>query len=404
MTQVIGEGKYGCVHKPMLSCKTKHFPDASDRVSKIMSKDNVAKELREYNKIKLADPNHEFYLGVPETCILDDSDRNRKNISDCKLLEVEKRIQDYRLIIMKDGGKNLYTFFREPLTKDKLQYTLLEIHRLIKGIKLFLANGFVHHDLKPQNIVNNSEHFYYIDFGLMASLDKLVDDSRNSVNTRTTVLWNFPFEIEMLNKNRFMQLHDKTYEKKQKTMEKWIERTNHPKSGYHVFFSNLIFDLSWREKILSDLYPFLMNLTANDYERFLSASLKTIDIYGLGTIFIELLNQNTKRMKEMNIYDSFATLCYRMIHPNVFLRISIDHLLIEYETLLENLKEGQEKPKPITPLKNKELEKAKEISPKKKTRCKKGTNWFLNKCMTKEEIKDYKKKKGGTRRKTIKRT
>jgi serine/threonine protein kinase len=401
LTKVIGEGKYGCVHKPMLSCKTKQFPDASGRVSKIMSKDNVAKELREYNKIKIADPKNEFYLGVPETCILDDSDTNRKNISDCKLLEVEKRIQDYRLIIMKDGGRNLSTFFHEPWTKEKLQYTFLEIHRLIKGIKLFLENGFVHHDLKPQNVVNNSEHFYYIDFGLMASINKLTEDSRNSVNTRTTVLWNFPFEIEMLNKNRFMQLHDKTYEKKQKTIEKWIERTNHPKSGYHVFFSNLTFDLSWREKILSDIYPFLMNLTANDYERFLSASLNTIDIYGLGTILIELLNQNSKMMKEMNVYDSFAALCYRMIHPNVFLRIPIDHLLIEYEKVLEEKKTSL--PKPL-PLKNKELEKAKEVSPKKKTRCKNGTNWFepLQKCMSKEEIKEYKKthKKGGTRKKT----
>jgi len=384
MTKVIGEGKYGCVHKPMLSCKTKRFPDASERVSKVMSKDNAAKELREYNKIKLADPNNEFYLGAPETCILDDSDTNRKDISECKLLQVERRIQDYRLIIMKDGGKNLSTFFHEPWNKEKLQYTLVEIQRLIKGIKLFLENGFVHHDIKPQNVVNNSKHFYYIDFGLMASLEKLTEDSKNSTNTRTTVLWNFPFEIEMLNKNRFMQLHDKSIEKKQKTIEKWIERTNHPKSGYQVFFSSLSFDLSWRGKILSELYPFLMNLSATDYERFLVASLRSIDIYGLGMICIELLNQNRIMMQEMNIYDSFAALCYLMIHPNVFLRISIDSLIFEYDKWLRNIK-GFEKAK----------------SPKKKTRCKNGTNWFdpLQKCMSKEEIKEYKiRKKGGTRK------
>jgi len=136
----------------------------------------------------------------------------------------------------------------------------------------------------------------------------------------------------MMNRNRFLQLHDRTYEQKQKTIQKWIEKTNHPKSGYHVFFSNLTFDVSWREKIISDLYPFLMNLTPERYDLFLTTSLYTIDIYGLGTIFIELLNRNHKLLKEMK-YD-ISDLCYRMIHPNVFLRIDIDSLLMEYEALL----------------------------------------------------------------------
>jgi len=77
---------------------------------------------------------------------------NCKHISDCKLLEVEKRIQDYRLLVMKDGGRNLSTFFRE-MNKETIHYTMLEIYRLIKGIKRFQENGLVHHDLKPQNVL-----------------------------------------------------------------------------------------------------------------------------------------------------------------------------------------------------------------------------------------------------------
>ena len=42
---VIGQGTYGCVHKPVLKCSKKKIDDTDSKISKIMSEKDAKTEL-----------------------------------------------------------------------------------------------------------------------------------------------------------------------------------------------------------------------------------------------------------------------------------------------------------------------------------------------------------------------
>jgi hypothetical protein len=66
--RVIGEGSYGCVHKPPLLCEGKKTSDPST-VTKLMVKTEADKELKEYETMMKIDPKNKFYLGKPTSWI-----------------------------------------------------------------------------------------------------------------------------------------------------------------------------------------------------------------------------------------------------------------------------------------------------------------------------------------------
>ena len=64
---IVGEGSYGCVHKPSIHCKIPPSPsfDYKKYVSKIMKNKNAQEELSEFVIIKKLDPKDEYHLGQP---------------------------------------------------------------------------------------------------------------------------------------------------------------------------------------------------------------------------------------------------------------------------------------------------------------------------------------------------
>ena len=66
--KVIGEGSYGCVHKPSLACKNKPNLSYKNKVSKVLRKKSAKDELKEYNNVNKADKKKDFYLGKPVSC------------------------------------------------------------------------------------------------------------------------------------------------------------------------------------------------------------------------------------------------------------------------------------------------------------------------------------------------
>ena len=60
----LGEGSYGCVHKPSIHCKTPPNPnfDYKKYVSKIMKTTNAEEELAEFVTIGNIDPTNEYHL------------------------------------------------------------------------------------------------------------------------------------------------------------------------------------------------------------------------------------------------------------------------------------------------------------------------------------------------------
>lgn len=108
--QVIGQGSYGCVVKPSISCKGKKVVDYKNKVSKILHDTDAKKEMEEYDKVSSADKTNDFYLGKPYKCNIftplkpaDKAVIEKCNIGNDVLAALDK----YKLIIMEDGGENL---------------------------------------------------------------------------------------------------------------------------------------------------------------------------------------------------------------------------------------------------------------------------------------------------------
>jgi hypothetical protein len=83
LPSVIGEGAYGCIHKPSLKCKDNKIQNYKNKVSKVLQKSKAKQELEEYGAIKQADQSNEYYLGIPVECDVDNTPTNIQAVEKC---------------------------------------------------------------------------------------------------------------------------------------------------------------------------------------------------------------------------------------------------------------------------------------------------------------------------------
>jgi serine/threonine protein kinase len=342
---VIGEGTYGCVHKPSLKCKSKKV-DYTNKVSKLMTKKHATIEMGEYKKIQQVDKSNKFYLGNPVSCVPENDDSAKQAVNMCARFKGNS-IKDYNLLIMNDGGNNLEQYAnkmtRLPKTDeniDKIERFWIEAQRILLGLKVFNDNGIVHHDLKPQNIVYNEDknRTNFIDFGLMTTMDEIRNDSSNSKYRFGKLHWSFPLEMEYVNKKHYLQIAQLTSTEKEKTHKKFfIERAqSNDKVKTFLHYVLPINSNIWDEMCLNSYNFIVKDINENNYNEFLERVIRTIDIYGTGIAFMYILNK-TSHLIEPNFASELRTLFYNMINPNVFMRYMPEQVLNEFEKiLLEN--------------------------------------------------------------------
>jgi serine/threonine protein kinase len=210
---VIGEGAYGCIHKPSLTCKENKIQNYKNKVSKVLAKSNAKIELEEYNSIENADKSREYYLGKPVECSVDNTPTNIQAIEKCKNgKDLLKNLGDLSLLVMEDGGINLKEYADRmegwpatPENADKTERFFIEFHRIFHGIAVFLEKGILHFDMKPQNIVfvPESERMNIIDFGLTVTLKDKLAEIESSTNGMARYHWSYPFEFFFLNKKDY---------------------------------------------------------------------------------------------------------------------------------------------------------------------------------------------------------
>ena len=350
---VIGEGAYGCVHKPSLTCKNKTNLNYANKVSKILSKKDANKEIIEYKKIAKADKLNDFYLGQPDNCEIDENNvYNINAIKKCKISEkILKKLESYELIVMDDGGLNIEDFVKKMKTwsiseanTEICEKFLLEALRLFAGLKLFEKNGLVHHDLKPQNVVYNeaTNRLNFIDFGLMVNRKTLIKQANRSAYRFDIFHWSFPWELEVLNKNNFDLLYN-SEEQRESLIRKFLHKYKSKDDEYYknaITFCNYALDAKsstykddWSEYISDYESTIIDDIVEMDYKEFIDKSVRTIDVYGVG-IAMNYWLYNAKRFLSNEIFDDLHPILKRMTNGRLADRFTADQCLEYYENFI----------------------------------------------------------------------
>lgn len=366
---IIGEGSYGCVHKPSIHCETPPTPgfDYKKYVSKIMKTKNARNELAEFVVIKNFDSNNEYHLGEPILCKPNLDEHNvKKEIGKCKyikLAEVEANPDDYSLLVMKFGGPDLKALcdkylgkYLEKRKEKRVDNFWLEVHHLLKGLKFFKDNGIVHNDIKPQNILFDQKNgkMKYIDFGLMRTKQEVISSSKTDNNYLGIFHWSYPFDCGFMNKSNYKAYKDLTISGKidvQDELTNMIivkEEKNtfnlpikHP-DAFEILFTylnphNSVPNASMQFGYMDSFFDGFNDLIdRNSYDNVLEQIVDSIDIFGLG-ITLQFMANCFKRHTalELQYFIRLSTFFHKMYDFNPVTRvIYIDDLINEYENIL----------------------------------------------------------------------
>ena len=366
---IVGEGSYGCVHKPSIHCKRPPTPgfDYKKYVSKIMKTKNAEQELAEFVIIGNIDPTNEYHLGEPILCKPDIDESNvKKDIGRCKYIkldDIEANPDNYSLLVLKFGGPDLKALCKKYLTKylekdkeKKVDKFWLEVHHLIKGIKFFKENGIIHNDIKPQNILFDSTNgkMKFIDFGLMRTKNNVINSSKKNDNYLGIFHWSYPFDCGFMEKNEY----DK-YTKRNKVRRTFwknelselivadskVNTLNLPinkPDSFSILFSYLnpdgtIPNAATQYGYINSFFDgFNYMIDRKSYNEVLDYIADSIDVFGLG-FTLQYMANCFKRQNALSLEDftRLSTFFHKMYDFNPSTRIiDINQLLNEYENVL----------------------------------------------------------------------
>jgi len=366
--KIIGEGSYGCVHKPSLHCDKLPRPDFKydNYVSKIMKIKEAKKELDKFVIIDSIDPNDKYHLGNPIMCKPEITKTLIKDVSSCKHINNFKKDQDeFSLLLLKYGGYDLKTFcshipkYFSTNKKEKLNKLLLEIHHLLKGLRLLKKYGLVHYDLKPQNILFNTEtgKMYLIDFGLMNDKETIIENSKENSNYLGVFHWSYPLETGFMNKTHFDKYFKGKKPKRESIQKKLTDTiiTDSVIDSYDLPLKNpgafkTIFTYLNLKNVVptnavqngylnSFFYGFNETIKRLNYDDVLDQIVDSIDIYGLGMSLQYLTNCLMRNNIITDIeYNKLTIFLNKMWEFNILDRnTDIDNIIEEYENLLLEL-------------------------------------------------------------------
>jgi serine/threonine protein kinase len=347
---VIGEGTFGCAHKPSMMCRDKTRRNENE-ISKLMTTVNAIKELKEFVLIDDADKRKQFYLGKPSECKPARILGNIRSMRKCPSGRFEpERIDDYSLLVMKYGGQDLAQFGEEVQTwtktkehVDAIELFWLEVVRLFYGLKVLHDNDVLHHDLKQQNIVYDkaTNRANFIDFGFMEKKSRRISDAKRSKSwLGNKHHWSFPLEAVYWNKNDYMKAATKG-----KTNKAFKEFANSVANNCGYFFTSCLppnyANAKTEEAVKIAAKHAFRNVlefepTDEAYDRFIDKSIDSVDTFGLGIALMFVL-QRSKHLLSPDFFKKLGNLfTVYMLNRNVFLRSTPEQLLAQYEDLLTN--------------------------------------------------------------------
>lgn len=305
----IEKGAYGCVIKPSIPCK-KYYKNS---VSKIFNEDKFFEEEKIIsNIVNRIDPKGKYMLRKLDECkvkTIESKDRTK-----CKYKQNE--FPKYQ-IIYEYGGMDLTQFSK---TDFNIKSILPAIYNLTAGLVLLEKHRLCHRDIKESNIVFKNNLFYFIDFNLALSYDRVYDDAQDYV-LRYNYCY-YPPEFKIYYNSKYSYKNISSID----NLEQFIHRDvklNYTNSGI-VYDSDLI-----NNTIRAILKRFdnidVLKMT-------MIALANKIDVFSLGVVLMNLLLKSNNKYIEKKM--SLLKVLDKCIELNPYKRLSPRRLHQEIKNLL----------------------------------------------------------------------
>ena len=355
---VVGEGSYGCVHTPSLSCIDATKNDQANAVfhnpvSKLMTSGEAEKETSEYNIIDSIDPSQNHYLGKPIKCKVDDNNMsNMQSAAKCKhLLEnnpsLVNDMRNYSLLLMENGGNNLIDFSEELVTspsmggadkKIELELFWIAFHSIFMGLKLFDSNNVVHHDTKGENLVYDAttHKVKFIDFGLMTTYDKIISGARRNSRSYTKAHWSYPLEVAFYGIDNFNTVHAPSNKTPEVHLNDILSNKTYDLINCIDAITTIVDEANpniYIDKFANGFNRTLCYIKTTSHDDFLRKSMKTLDTYGVGVGMFDVL-YITANLMDDPLAHALLNIAHGLCDSNLQTRLNVDTVLPLYEQCL----------------------------------------------------------------------
>lgn len=326
---VVGQGTYGCVHRKPIKCDNGQLNiDYNNKISKLMKARHADAEMVEYALIDRADPAHKFHMETPVECNPERSAMALSAIDKCDDFD-RKDIDQYKLLIMPDGGVSLNEYVKKNVSKRMIDIFWIEAHRIFYGLKVMVKARIVHRDLKPHNIVFNTKtkRMNFIDFGFLSEMDSDINNCMQSKFKDGVAHWSFPYEFRFINRVDYILARETgvvppIYNDEQfQTFLEYVTKPGDSREQFKSAFTRSIDDM------------FRYDLTPETYDQFVRQSLEKTDVYSIGLSFLYVLNQFASKM-DPKLVANLRDLFHHMVIPRVRLRLSATEAINRYEAIL----------------------------------------------------------------------
>lgn len=201
--KLLGEGGFGCVFQPEIPCVRDTVYLSKKKkgvttVSKIFTSPHTVQTENAYAKVIYSLDKEGRYFVVPTKLCKTTRVQIQKNkaVEDCKSL---KNVQTKYIpqIVMPHAGIDLFgymeTYVNQQLKKVSLLVWIKLLENIFPAVKLLHQHGYVHLDIKAENIIYDGRIGRVSDFGLMSPHKKVYQSKSHNES-----LAYLPYPLEML--------------------------------------------------------------------------------------------------------------------------------------------------------------------------------------------------------------
>lgn len=348
---VIGQGTYGCVHKPPLKCSKKSIDNTDDKISKILNEDDAKKELKEFKLLKKHDKSNKHYLGFPESCKPAKNTHNVSEVSQCD--KFTKDLTNTKLLIMKDGGPDLdstlqYISKQSHTDQNHLLNTLfVDFVQIFNSVKYLTEKKLSHRDIKNGNIVYKNNKMKLIDFGLMRDYKSMTKESKDSRYSLNNVWWSVSPINVFMNQNKYQLVNKENANEIGKITVKRYMNDDKFLSTAHM----LNIKPKCLQSFLISIESLIEEIPNHSHDEYLEKAFPCIDIFNIGLTLFKLciICKKAKLNLSKSLSNDIIKLSCKLIKCNVFSQITISEATRKYEKILShhNLKIKSIKSSPI---------------------------------------------------------